>query len=330
MKRVLKVVLLGVGLWICSLLIRQVDSGELKHSLKLLGAWAPTVLVPYFVVYLIDASAWRACFGRSGLAGIPFSTLVRIRWCGESLNNAVPSAYIGGEALKVLLLKRRGIPTDRGTAAAVISKTVQTLAQLIVLSAAALAFLQFAPPDSPLRRGLMLVMLGSLGVVVGLFWVQQRGVFGTFASGLGRLGIRLEALERSRPRWEQVDRTIAEFYRQDRRHFFKGVGLYCLGWLTDTLEVWWFAFLVGHPISWPQALSIEAFIGVAKILGLFVPGAIGIQESGILLVGRAVGLSDSVCVAYALVRRAREVLFALVGWGLFAWEGVPLKAVETK
>ena len=231
-------------------------------------------------------------------------------------------------AIKVFLLGQRGVSTERGAATAVISKTIQTLAQLIVLASAAVAFRQLVPDDSPLRHGLLLVMIGSLAVVTLLFWVQQRGLFGTLASGLGKFGIRLAVLERSRPRWELVDRTITSFYRQERTHFFRGLGLYSLGWLVDTLEIWWFAFLVGHPITWPQALSVEAFVGVAKILGMFVPGALGIQESGIVLVGQAVGLPNSLCVAYALVRRAREILFALAGWGLFALEGVPLSAVK--
>lgn len=328
MKWALKALLLGVGVWICLQLLKQVDAEELKRSLGVLGFWAPTVLIPYFGVYLIDAAAWRSCFGAAGIRSIPFATLVRIRWCGESLNNVVPSAYVGGEALKVVLLAQRGIPADQATAAAVISKTVQTLAQLIVLAAAALAFLNLVPSDSPLRGGLLVVMLGSLTVVAGMFYIQRRGIFGTLADLLRRLRIHLAILEQSRPKWQPIDQTIARFYGQERPHFFKGLLLYCLGWLVDSLEVWWFAYLIGHPISWFQALSVEAFVGVAKILGLFVPGALGIQESGILLVGRAVGLSDSFCLAYALVRRAREILFALIGWGLFAWEGIPLKALR--
>lgn len=330
MKRILKTGCLAFGLWMCWALIRQVDIREVQRSLQLLGGWAPTVLIPYFVVYCIDASAWRACFGRSGLDGIRFLTLLRIRWCGESLNNVVPTAYVGGEALKVLLLKKHGIAPDRAAAAAVISKTVQTLAQLMVLSAAALAFLQRVPSGSPLRHGLLLVMLGSLGVVVGLFWIQKRGIFATLSSLAAQWGLRLQLIDRWRPRGEEMDRTITEFYQNERPQFFKGLLLYCLGWLTDTLEVYWFAWLIGSPISWPQALSVEAFIGLAKILGMFVPGAIGVQESGIVLVGRAVGLSDPLCFSYALIRRAREILFALVGWALFTLEGVSLKSSEAK
>lgn len=328
MKPALRVVFLALGLWICSLLLRQVDPEALKANLRVLGIWAPTVLVPYFVVYLIDTAGWRACFGRTGLPSISFATLARIRWCGESLNNLVPSVYVGGEALKVFLLRRRHIESDRSTAAAIISKTVQTLAQLLVLALAALVFLRFVPPGSPLRQGLLLVLIGSLAVVVLLFWMQQRGIFNTLARLTRAVGFKGGFWERYRPRWRRVDDIITEFYRRDRPHFFKGLAFYCAGWLTDTLEVWWFSWLVGQPISWFQALSLEAFVGVAKILGMFVPGAIGIQESGIVLIGRAIGLSDSFCVAYAIIRRARELLFALAGWGLFVLEGVPLRSLR--
>ena len=37
---------------------------------------------------------------------------MRVRWAGESINSVVPSAYIGGEAAKVQLLHKRGVPQD--------------------------------------------------------------------------------------------------------------------------------------------------------------------------------------------------------------------------
>ena len=58
-----------------------------------LGAWAPLILVPYFVVYMVDCLAWSQTLPR---IKVPFWTRYRIRWAGESVNNLVPTAYVGG------------------------------------------------------------------------------------------------------------------------------------------------------------------------------------------------------------------------------------------
>ena len=84
--------------------------------------------------------------------------------------------------------------------------------------------------------------------------------------------------------------------------------------MLDTLDIFLLSRLVGMPISWPQALAIEAFVGVAKVLGLFVPGALGVQESGIALVCQLAGLPEAFGFSYALIRRGRELIYASLGW----------------
>jgi hypothetical protein len=74
------------------------------------------------------------------------------------------------------------------------------------------------------------------------------------------------------------------------------------------------------PITWPQALCVEAFTGVAKAMGMWAPGSLGVQETGIVLLGRMAGLPDALSFTYALVRRAREVVFVLAGWALLYFE----------
>ena len=61
---------------------------------------------------------------------------------------------------------------------------------------------------------------------------------------------------------------------------------------------------------------------------MWVPGAVGVQEGGIVLLGRAVGLPEPFCLAYALLRRARELLFAAVGWGILGAGHVGLRQLR--
>ena len=85
---------------------------------------------------------------------------------------------------------------------------------------------------------------------------------------------------------------------------------------------------LGWPLDWPRVAAIEAFIGVAKALGTFVPASIGVQESGVVLLFRAFGLSSTQALAYALIRRGRELVYALLGLGLLWSEESGLKRLK--
>lgn len=309
-----KAVLLALGLGAFAWYLHRAGLREVGAALARLGWAAPLVLLPYLGVYIVDALGWRLTF--TGPLPVGFLTLLRIRWAGESVNNVIPSAYVGGEALKVFLLSKRGVDPGLATGAAVVSKSAQTLAQVLFISVAAAVFLRIAPDVPWLRRALAFVLAGGIAAVGVLFWIQLRGMFGTLRRMTGWLGWKPAWLEARRTAMEATDAIIADFYRLRRGRFAASTLAYLGGWLGDTLEIWLVGHLLGQAISWPQAFVVEAFVGVAKAMGMWVPGAIGVQEGGILLVGRAAGLPDPFLLAYAVLRRAREVVFVAIG---YAW-----------
>lgn len=312
MKVWLRLGLMLAGLALFAWFVARADLGAVGQAFQRLGGLAPLALLPYVLVYVADTAAWRVAFPASPAVG--FGRLLRVRWSGEAVNNVVPSAYLGGEAVKVFLLRRRGVPLGVGTTAAVVSKSAQTLAQVLFIGAGALAFAWIAPGNGGLHRAMLAVVGLSTLTLIALFWLQRRGLFTSLMRAGERLGLRLRVLAEHRGRLEQLDRQIGAFYREHQRRFLACVGVYWLGWLLDAVEIFVVAHLMGVEMTWQQALAVEAFISVAKVLGVFVPGAVGVQESGVVLLGRLAGLPEPFALAYALFRRGRELLYAAVGW----------------
>jgi putative membrane protein len=325
MRTVLRYFLLALGLAIFGWFLHRAGSEEILSAFVKLGWFAPLILVPYCIVYVIDTIGWRFAFGKGWGQRIAFLTLFRVRWAGEAINNVIPSAYVGGEALKVYLLKKRGIPASDATASVVIGKTAQTLSQVIFIGLGSLAFTQLADSRSGLGLGMIVVLLLGIAVVGALFGWQRQGLFAVLFKLARGLKLRMSALEINREKLLRIDHQISGFYRQDKKSFLLSASAYLLGWMADTFEIFLVAYLMGVPIGWTQALAVEAFVGVAKVMGLFVPGALGIQESGIVFLCRSAGLPEGFGVAYAIIRRGREVVYALVGWLLVYIEEVSLK-----
>jgi glycosyltransferase 2 family protein len=327
MKALWKTLALILGLALLGWYLSQTDLTAVWASLKSLGWLAPLALVPYFIVYIFDCLGWRFTFTKD--LTTPFWTLFRVRWTGEAMNNIVPSAYVGGEALKIYLLKKHGVSGNAATSSAVVSKTAQTVAQVHYIVVASVAFMYVGGDNPGLRAGMMVVLICGVLVVAGLIWIQRRGIFSTVLSVTNALKLKLAVIEKHRAKIQEVDQTITGFYRDHRPRFYSSTAFYFIGWLVDTLEIYLVAHLLGMPITLPQAIAVEAFTSVAKMLGMWVPGSIGVQESGIIMLGKLAGLPETLCVAYALLRRAREVIFVLIGWLLFYTEEASLKALKT-
>ena len=330
MKSAVRAILLILGLALFGWFVHRAGPGEIWRTCANLGWLAPLTLIPYGVVYAVDTLGWRFAFAREAVSRVRFWSLYRVRWCGEAVNNVVPSAYVGGEAVKVYLLRKRGVAAGDATASVIVGRTVQTLTQVIFIALGSAAFLSITEPASGVRQGMVVVLVGSVAAVGALFWLQSHGMLSILFAVLGRLKIHFMPLESNRAGLHQVDRQVVGFYRQHRGRFLKSTCFYLGGWMLDTMDIFLVAWLVGMPISWPQALAIEAFIGVAKILGLFVPGAIGVQESGIALVCRLAGLPDALGLSYAIIRRGRELIYASFGWLLLYAEEATLKGLSGK
>ena len=132
MKNLAKALLLILALGLFGWYISNLGPAKVWGILAGIGPWAPLILIPYFVVYLMDCIAWSQTLPPGKL---PFLTRFRIRWAGESVNNLIPTASVGGEAVKVVALRPYGISAHDGAVAAVVSKTAQTVAQLFFIVA---------------------------------------------------------------------------------------------------------------------------------------------------------------------------------------------------
>ena len=316
MTRLLKGLVLLLGAGLVAALVWRADPARIWGSVKSLGPWAPVLLFPYGLVYMLDTLGWRLAFGRSWPAGLSMLQLVRIRWAGESVNNIVPSGYLGGEAVKVYLLHRAGVSPVAATTSVVVSKTIQIGAQVLFIGLGACVGAIHLPRGSAVGRAMWLTAGTALGMLILLLVVQYAGLF----RGLSRVASLWRPLRpwlaRHETRLRQVDTALGGFYFREPRAFALSAVAYSLGWLSDTIEVWVVSAWLGWGLPWSQAFVIEAFIGVAKALGTFVPASLGVQESGVVLLFRAFGLTSTQALAYALIRRARELAYALVGLGL--------------
>lgn len=325
MKTALRWILFLLGLGLFSWFIHRAGPAEIWANVQKLGWLASLILLPYLLVYLLDTWGWYLAFGKYAPVKPKFWALFRVRWAGEAVNNVIPSGYVGGEAVKAYLLHKRGVPGLTCGTSVVASKTCQVIAQVAFIGLGALLALPILPADSGARRGMMIITVIAFGVVCLLLLLQRRGMFSTVQGVLKHFNLRFKVIEKHEASFRKLDDQVYQFYHTDRLRFFQTTFVYFLGWLADALEIYVVCHLLGLPLSIAEAVTIEAFISVAKAMGVFVPAALGVQESGVVLLFKIFALPAPVGVAYAILRRGRELFYVLVGGILLYTEEASLK-----
>jgi putative membrane protein len=241
--------------------------------------------------------------------------MIRARWIGESINDLLPVLQMGGNVVKARLLVEQGVRVGRAGASVVVDVTLVVLTQILFT----LLGLALLAPIIGRGKPLFVILVGAaiLGILLGGFYAAQR-------RGLFSFIVRVSRRILGGPEWisvsssaSAIDAEILRLYGERRSLMASGCW-HMLGWFLGIAEVWLALHLLGHPVDVRTALLFES-LGQAIRTGAFaVPGALGIQEGGYVLVGGALGIEPGIALALSLSRRVRELLLGLPG--LAVWQ----------
>jgi uncharacterized membrane protein YbhN (UPF0104 family) len=71
--------------------------------------------------------------------------------------------------------------------------------------------------------------------------------------------------------------------------------------------------LIGAPVSWLDAFVIESLAQPIRAIALVIPGGLGAQEWGGVLLCTRLGIPEADAVTLWLLKRGRETIFDVVG-----------------
>jgi len=246
-----------------------------------------------------------------------FATMLRLVWMRESINGLLPVARVGGELVSFRLLGRLGVRPATAAASLVVDMQLTVISQFLFALVAAGYLLKGASSDTARVAGQLIWAVAALAPVLLLFaLVQHAKPFERIARTLNHVtsGKVYELVGKS----ARIDQSVKLIWRQT------GVIVrYLLVWqvlqfLSYALEIWVALLVLGANATFTQAVVIEALIQIVSSAAFLVPGGLGVQEGGFVLIGGLLGFDAPTCLALAGVRRVRELLFYVPG--LIAWQ----------
>jgi len=276
--------------------------------------WVIAGIVAYHSIPIfLDAAAWWVLFPASERPSL--RQLLWMRWIGESISTLVPSAAIGGDIVRARLAAIHGasLPIAAGTVIVDITLGVFVQAGFTLLG---LMLLVHATGQTSFVGPTLFGTLVALLAFGGFYFAQRWGMFGF----VGRLISRLASSSDWQSlvqRGDTLDQTVRSLYTRDRSI------MACCAWTIVSLivasgEIWIALLAMDLPPSFINALILQSMVFTIRSAAFAVPGGLGVQEGGYVLVGSLLGIPGDAAFALSLITRLRELGLGIPG--LIFWQ----------
>lgn len=243
---------------------------------------------------------------------------------GEAMSFLTFAGPLLGEPTKIALLRKR-VPLVHGVPALVVDNLLYNLSVvLMIFGGATLMLFAYAVP--PVAREVLIVIasIAFLGLIVAALATRRRATLITaLIDKLARKGFKPKFLRTRRHHIYRVELTVYAFFKRRRAAFLSMIALDVAAHVTSVVEVYVTLRMLGFSASAGAAYIIESLTKVINFAFGFVPGTIGVYETGNGIILRTLGYTTAIGLALAIVRKAAIIFWMVMGVLVLAWRAVP-------
>lgn len=285
-----------IGLVTAVWLVAHENPGAVIALMRTAGWGLTLAALAHVLPMLANAKDWQTLI--RGAHRPTLASMFHLVWIRESVNNMLPVARIGGEVVSFRLLSRSGLRPSTAAASLIVDMQLTVISQL-VLTLGGIGYLLALSSSNMLRLAAELALgVAVLAPLLVLFaLVQHASPFERMARLLNRVcGDQLATLV---GRSGRIDQSIKLIWRRRGvilRYVFFWQPVQCL---LTALELWLALVFLGAHVSFLQAIVLELLIQAVSSAAFFVPGALGVQEGGFVLIGSALGIDPATSLALA-------------------------------
>jgi glycosyltransferase 2 family protein len=289
-----------------------------RHDVPAIGRLFSTV--GWGLLLIVGLRAAALAFAGAGwarlvqpLVGGELGVLVVLRWIRESINCLLPVAQVGGDLMGGRLLTFFGVSGSFALASILVDLLVQ-LGTQVCFALVGLSVLVLTGTAREFAGSVAACLAIAVAALTGFYLVQRPGAVGAIESRLMRA--TQNSPFASRVSNLRLHESLARLHRRPDLLLLSGV-LHFAAWLPGIGEVWVALAGMGVRPGLAEAVVLESLGQALRSFGFSIPGALGVQEAGFLVLGQVYGLSPEVSLALSLVKRVPDLALGIPG--LFAW-----------
>lgn len=307
-----RLVSLLVGLFIINGIIHKIGWHSILEQLRQLHGWIWPILGLGIFWNLGGTLAWRKVLNLQNCP-IPFWRLLRTKIAGEAMNTMTPINFLGGDPLRIYMLRHSSPLTDVA-ASVVVDRMLQSVAIVIAIFIGA-SFAILLIPGLPLTVtfGMILFLLLTTGLIFFFFLRQKRGLFQSILELAKRLKIFPKKAEHHLPHAILLDKNIVQIYQNSHTAFWEILALHVAGRLFGVVEIYWVGKIVDPQFPLLVALLLATVAPIINMMFTFIPGALGVLEGTYTGLLYLLGLNPALGITIQIVKRIRSLLWIGLG-----------------
>jgi putative membrane protein len=240
----------------------------------------------------------------------------------DATGEFLPFSQVGGFVLGARVIGMGGVSMSNAVASTLGDVTTEFLAELVFIGIG-LAVLSRKAPGSellvPVSIGLCVAVVMGVGLILA-----QRGT-GTKLFRALALKIAGSTGEGAAANFDRLQVALDIMYgERGRLALCALLHLFC--WFGTATASYVGFHALGVPLSWADAMCIEAILHAIMALAFFIPGRVGIQEAAYTVLGGIFGIPPDIALSLSLLRRARDFVIAVPV--LIVWQGLEAKKIK--
>lgn len=225
---------------------------------------------------------------------------------GRALRDAaaqiLPYSDVGGMVIAARATTLFGLSAAEAYGSTIVDITLELFGEIafVILGLAILVTrLSFSPEHLALFRitvvGVCVALFGAVGFVIA----QRRGF--AVVERLAERFVPSAAVGAA-----ALNEAIQHTYGR-RLAMMADMAIHLAGWIAAAFGTWLTLWLMGTPLSFPDAIAIESLLCATRSALVFIPSAVGVQEAGYAMMLPLFGLAPGLGIALSLVRRAQQI-----------------------
>ncbi len=238
----------------------------------------------------------------------------------EAAADLLPFSQIGGIVVGTRVLTARGMSGVLVYASLIADLTTEMASQLLfTLFGVGIAASMLL--DDPQAASLRLALFCGVLLIVAIV-----ALAGSVPRWFPRVGHAIAArfLPRSIGTMDAVATRLAALQAQRARMGLSFV-VNLAAWIASAAGAWLVLRLMTVEFSFWKTLSLESLIFALRSVAFMIPGGIGVQEAGYVLVAPLFGLPPESAIALALAKRLRDLAIGLPA--LLVWQVLEARAL---
>jgi len=319
-----------LGLLLFAYFVRKAGVPAIISGIKRLGLGFLLILGISAIRQVARCFAWIRCF--EGPYSLRFRDAFAARVMGDALGNIVPLASVAvSEPSKAAFVTNR-VPLLASLSALALENIFYSLSVAIFIFSGTVALLL----AFPLKPALRYASFGTLAVTIlivplGYLIIRRQWKFlsGSLSVLHGR-NVGRTWMEKTIPRARALEDRIYGFYERNSNRLLLILMLEMCFHFAGVLEIYttlWFISGVVAP-TLLTAFILESVNRVINIVFKFIPFRLGVDEAGTGMLAKALGFTQAIGAALAIVRKARDLFWTAIGVALMVRRGLSLKTLD--